>query len=146
MTAVRLAKQTDLALRILIQLAVMPEGASLPAIAAANAQSVNHMKKIAVRLARAGLLTPTRGRAGGYRLSRAAEEIGIGEVVRLMEPDFAVVECFQPAAERCRIVGACGLVAMMSEATEAFLAVLDRHTLGDAARRPAALRSLLAVA
>lgn len=141
----RLAKQTDLALRILIQLAVMPEGSTLPAIAAANAQSFNHMKKIAARLARAGLVKPTRGRAGGYKLGRAPDAIGIGEVVRLMEPDFAVVECFQPSAERCRILGACGLVAMMTEATQAFLAALDRYSLTDAARRPVALRELLAV-
>lgn len=141
----RLAKQTDLALRILIQLAVMPEGATLPAIAAANAQSVNHMKKIAARLAHAGLLKPTRGRTGGYRLGRAPERIGVGEVVRLIEPDFAVVDCFQPSGDRCRILGACGLVAMMAEATRAFLAALDRYTLADAVRRPAALRDLLAV-
>ncbi|ESX71614.1 MULTISPECIES: hypothetical protein [unclassified Mesorhizobium] len=35
-----------------------------------------------------------RGRSGGLALGRSREKFRIGDVVRLTEPDFALVECF----------------------------------------------------
>jgi Rrf2 family transcriptional regulator, nitric oxide-sensitive transcriptional repressor len=48
-----------------------------------------------------------------------------------LEPHFNLVECFDPATNRCSILPACGLSHALVEARDAFLAVLDRYTLAD---------------
>jgi Rrf2 family nitric oxide-sensitive transcriptional repressor len=74
------------------------------------------------------------------RLARPAEAIAIGEVVRLTEPDFALVECFT-GRTTCKLDGRCALATTLGDARDAFLAVLDTRTLAEVAapgpRRPA---------
>ncbi len=76
-----------------------------------------------------------RGRSGGLRLARAADQIVLGDVVRATEPDFALVECFA-TDHQCVISGCCRLPRVLDEALLAFLAVLDRYTLESIALRP----------
>ena len=78
-----------------------------------------------------------RGRSGGLRLGRAAEQIRLAEVVRLTEPDFALVECFT-THNRCVLTGPCRLPRILGQATSAFLGTLDGYTLADILVRPAA--------
>lgn len=75
-------------------------------------------------LAKAGFLAPVRGRNGGLRLARPAEEIRVSEVVRAIEFE---VEPFDPNEERS------GGVPLLDNAFAAFLAVLDQHTIADLA-------------
>ncbi|MEM8855628.1 MAG: Rrf2 family transcriptional regulator, partial [Pseudomonadota bacterium] len=72
-----------------------------------------------------------RGRAGGIRLAREAESIGVGEVVRATEERFAMAECFEHPDAPCPLVGACGLQSLWDEALGAFLGTLDRYTIAD---------------
>ena len=48
--------------------------------------------KVTHQLGQAGYLETVRGRNGGLRLGKPPDQIVVGEVVRKMEPDFAVVE------------------------------------------------------
>ena len=68
----------------------------------------------------------------------------VGEVVRKIEPDFAVVECESPTGH-CRIAPCCVLRSAMREAVRAFLQKLDQYTLGDLLRPKPKLRRLLGV-
>ena len=72
------------------------------------------------------------GRSGGLALARAPEEIAIGAVVRRLEPDLRLVECFDPATSTCPIAPVCGLSTALHDAQAAFLAVLDRVSLKQA--------------
>lgn len=92
-----------------------------------------HVVKIVHELGRAGLLETLRGRGGGFRLGRPAEQIRVGEVVRLTEGSLAVVECFDPETNSCPLLGICRLSAALHQATEAFMAVLDGLTVADIA-------------
>ena len=83
------------------------------------------------RLASLGYLETVRGKGGGIRLARAPEAINLGRVVRDIETDMALVECFGGSPGACRIEHACALRGVLGEALEAFLAVLDRYTLAD---------------
>ena len=65
------------------------------------------------------------------RLASSAESISIGSVVRKMEGDFALVECLPGGNGQCVISSACRLTGIMGEALEAFLTVLDGHTIAD---------------
>jgi len=127
----RLTQHTDFALRTLIHLALC-EGrqASIAEIARAFAISEAHLMKIVHELGRLGYLATMRGRGGGLRLARPPEQINVGAVVRAMERDMALAECFG-AAGACAIAGPCRLQPMLAEALDSFLAVLDRHTLDD---------------
>lgn len=94
----------------------------------------SHVMKIVARLAAAGLIATQRGRSGGVKLDRAPESIRIGAVVREIENDFAVVDCFVEGGAGCVFDARCALKPAMREATSAFLAALDRYSLRDVER------------
>lgn len=91
-----------------------------------------HLNKVANTLTRAGYLTAVRGRSGGLTLGRRPEDIRIGDVIRLTEPDFALVECFA-TGNQCTITRCCKLSGMLSDALSSFQNTLDRYTLADIA-------------
>lgn len=144
----RLTVYTDYSLRMLMYLAVKGDGgpATIAEVADAYGISKAHLNKVAHRLGLAGYVVTTRGKGGGLRLARAAEEIGLGDVIRRVEPDMALVPCFEPVHAPCPIVPACGLRGALYEARQAFLAVLDRYSLADLVRRRAELGALLRAA
>ncbi len=139
----RLTKHSDYALRVLLYVA-SAEGrqVSTDEISAAFGISGHHLVKVVGKLGKAGFLTIKRGRLGGFRLARPAEEIRIGEVVVATEPDFAFVVCLEPGNHSCALTGSCGLVRPLREAQQAFIAALDKYTLADAvgARGPRSRR------
>ncbi len=97
--------------------------------------SRTHLNKVANTLTRAGFLPAVRGRGGGLALGRPPEDICIGEVVRLTEPDFALVECLT-TGNRCVITRSCKLQKVLIQAAASFQATLDRHTLADIVLEP----------
>jgi Rrf2 family transcriptional regulator, nitric oxide-sensitive transcriptional repressor len=136
-------RQTDYTMRLLIHLAVQPSGvATIQEIAEHYGISRNHLMKVAHRAAQAGYVEGVRGRAGGLKLAKKAKEINVGQVLRATE-DWTIVECFEPASNRCPIAGGCGLQAILKEALEAFFRVLDEYSLADVVRRKTLLVQLL---
>ena len=142
----RLNLQTDYALRLLMHLAVNGDALStIATVADRYGISKNHLMKVANILGRKGIVETVRGRTGGLRLARSSDEIVLGDIVRLMEADLAVVECFQGAGGDCLITPACRLKAVLSEALNAFLSVLDDYTLTDLVRKNTKLQKLLSL-
>ena len=130
-----LNQHTDYGLRVLLYLAACPEGAApSPDISSAYDISLHHLRKVVQNLARAGYIQTMRGRTGGLTLARPADQIHLGQVVRDLEPDFDLVECFNPRDNTCVISPACILHGALEEAQRAFLDVLDRYTLAELAR------------
>lgn len=133
----RLTQFTDYALRLLIYAATHADRlVTIEETADAYGISRNHLMKVANQLTRQGYLRAVRGRSGGLTLARPAREIGLGDVVRTTEPDFAMVECFGDG-DRCRITPACRLKGILGRALKAFLAEMDQHTLAELAIDPA---------
>ena len=140
----RLSQQTDYALRMLTYLAVNDGTRSTIAdIAEIFDVSRNHLMKVANRLVQEGFVASVRGRRGGLELTRPAAEICLGDVVRAIEPDFAVAECFR-ADGACLIAGPCRLPKVLEEAVNAFLGVLDQCTLDQLTMRNRPMAQLLA--
>lgn len=140
----RLTVYTDYSLRMLMYLAMKGGGvATIAEVATAYGISKAHLNKVAHQLGLAGYVETARGKGGGLRLARPAEGIGLGDVVRHVEPDMALVPCFEAGDASCRIVPACGLRGVLQEAHQAFLAVLDRYSLADLVQRRAELATLL---
>ena len=144
---VRLTVYTDFSLRLLMYLAVKPDGIStIGEVADAYGIPKNHLTKVAHQLGLTGTITTVRGKGGGMRLAIPANEIVVGRVVRGTEPDMALVPCFEPVCASCPIVPACGLRGALHQARSAFLAVLDRYTLADLVANPTELQALLGIA
>lgn len=136
-------QHADFALRVLMFLRVAPgRRGSIAEIAAAHRISRNHLDKVVQRMSAAGLVETSRGRGGGVRLERQPGSITVGDVIRAMEDDFAVVECLGPA-RYCRVAGVCGARSVFAKALDSYFAVLDLATLDDIAANDHGLRGAL---
>jgi Rrf2 family nitric oxide-sensitive transcriptional repressor len=98
--------------------------------------------KIVNDLSQKGYLDTVRGRNGGIRLMRDPRDINIGQMVRDTEDQLDVIGCLERKGY-CQIERVCVLRGILRDATDAFLAVLDSHTLADLIRPHKALSSLL---
>lgn len=99
-------------------------------IARRQGLSRKYLHALLAGLKEAGLVRAVRGAHGGYELSRAPEEIQVGEVVRAMEGDLAIVDCLGDE-EKCPRVPDCAARKLWSELNHAMVEVLDRFTLAD---------------
>ncbi|WP_119355162.1 RrF2 family transcriptional regulator [Azohydromonas sediminis] len=127
----RLTQMTDFALRLLMYVARHDDRlVTIAEVAQAHGLSEAHLMKITHQLAQAGYLETVRGKGGGMRLARPPAQIRLGAVVRDVEPDFTLVECFG-SGNQCTLSGGCRLAGVIHDALQAFLARLDAHTLAD---------------
>lgn len=139
----RLTVHTDYALRVLIYAGLnLDRLTTIDDVARAYGISKNHLRKVVHRLSRCGYLETVRGRRGGVRLRPRPEHIRVGDVVRQIEPDFALVECLGDRG-RCRIYAGCALRPLVEEACRSFLDALGNYRLSDLLTRPQELRRLL---
>lgn len=128
----RLTLYTDYSLRVLLYLAFKKDGlATISELADFYKISRNHLVKVVHNLGLSGYILTTRGKHGGIRLARPPDDILIGEVVRETEPDFDLLECFNPAEDHCVITRSCGLKSVLFDARNTFLGILDQYTLAD---------------
>jgi Rrf2 family nitric oxide-sensitive transcriptional repressor len=134
---VRLTNFSDYALRILMYAAVRSDRLiTIEETAEVYGISRAHLMKVANQLTRAGYLKAVRGRSGGLALAKRPNRIKLGEVLRATEPDFTLVECFDPEGN-CLISPRCRLRGALQEALSAFTGTLDRYTLADLILSPA---------
>jgi Rrf2 family nitric oxide-sensitive transcriptional repressor len=139
----RLTNFTDYGLRALILLADRrPEVLSAAAIADHFHVSRHHMAKVLQELAAGGYIEGIRGAQGGVRLARDPRDIRIGDVVRSLDKDQALVDCFREGWNDCVLLPRCRLKGMLASAQHGFLRELDRFTLSDCIEKSAALPAL----
>jgi Rrf2 family nitric oxide-sensitive transcriptional repressor len=128
----KLTQFTDFGLRALILLASRKdEVLSATVIADHFKVSRHHMAKVLQELAAAGYLEGIRGAQGGVRLARDPREIRVGDVVRTLDRDQALVECFREGWNDCVLLPRCQLKGMLARAKQGFLRELDRYTISD---------------
>jgi Rrf2 family transcriptional regulator, nitric oxide-sensitive transcriptional repressor len=130
-----LTLHADYSLRILLYLSEhMDRPVSTQEISEAYGISRNHLVRVAQTLQSHSFVKASVGRSGGLTLSRDPSEINIGQVVRKTEPNFRIVECFEPKTNTCKISPVCRMRGVLAEALSAFIHVLDGYTLADVAR------------
>jgi Rrf2 family nitric oxide-sensitive transcriptional repressor len=138
----RLTLFTDYSLRVLLVLATRTEGlVTIADLSQAYGISQAHLMKVTHMLGKSGWVETVRGRNGGMRLAMHPSRIKVGTVVRQLESDFAVVECFG-ADNQCVLTGGCELASVLARATQAFLSELDQYSLADLANASPALLGL----
>lgn len=126
---------TDYGLRSLMFLAARPDKvSSVREIAEHYGISRNHLVKVVHRLAQLGYITSSKGKGGGIKLACDASKLKLGELVRELEPNMQIVECFDRETNTCKVVSACRLKHFLHDANQAFLDVLNQHSLADAVK------------
>lgn len=139
----RITQHSDYALGVLMYVGGNPDRmVTIAEIAGRFGISRTHLMKVVNQLVRDGFLYGRRGKGGGLRLGMQAHRIGVGAVLRRMEPDLNLVECFGRDGV-CLVEGGCRLKKAFGEALDAFLAVLDRYTLKDLLDSPATMRIVM---
>ena len=128
----RLTKQTSYAIRILTHCA-LSGGEYVRAGEIAHLYGITefNVAKIVPMLVRGGFLKTSRGRLGGLKLARPPEKIRIGDVLRVTETTHVEAECVGGTAPPCGIKRAAPINRLLGEALDAFIGVLDQHTLQD---------------
>ncbi|MEO6421697.1 MAG: Rrf2 family transcriptional regulator [Candidatus Nitrotoga sp.] len=123
---------TDYSLRTLIYLGAQHSMlATISEVAEKYGISQSHLTKVVHQLANRGYIQTTRGKGGGMRLAREPQLINIGDVVRDMEDNINLVECFNVKNQSCPLLPACILKSVLTEARKNFFDTLDRYTLAD---------------
>jgi Rrf2 family iron-responsive transcriptional regulator len=127
----KLTSQTNYAVRMLMFCHSKDDRAKVKEIAAFYGLPERFLFNILQRLTAVGLMETTRGRGGGIRLARPAEQIMLGDVVRLVEENFEMAECFEAGGTDCPLINTCGLNKALSEALSSFFESLNRYSIAD---------------
>lgn len=126
------------AFRALLAIAGAPEGQITTSVGIADRFAIPHkfLEQILVDLKRAGILESRRGKNGGYVMSRPSDTITFGEILRIFDGPLAPLPCLSRVAYRrcedCVSEQACTIRREFGRAHDAYRAVLDGRTLGDA--------------
>ncbi|MFK7752382.1 MAG: Rrf2 family transcriptional regulator [Sedimentitalea sp.] len=140
----RITKRTNIAIRVLMYCATHPAKlVTKSEIAHSCNVSENHLAQVIHQLSQLDYLFTQRGRNGGLRLARSAEQINVGHVFRDIEGALPIVECFRGPGNTCPLISACRLKAALAVASQAFYAHLDTITLGELVWDNGALGDLL---
>ena len=119
------AEYACLALLALFRLASEHGPVRIREIAEAYAIPERYLVQILLQLKGSGLVTSTRGAAGGYRLARSADQISVREVLDAIDGPQRDRETNGPAGR--------ALTAVWREVRLAEQAVLDRTSIADLA-------------
>lgn len=90
-----------------------------------------YLAKVLATLARAGVVTASRGVRGGYRLARPPEEIRLVEIVEPFEGRRVRPGCLLRPDEACREDGPCSAHPAWGEVKTVWLRFLEETTLAD---------------
>ena len=121
------------ALRILTDLAENENGGTVTLREAAARQQISekYLESIVKDLVRGRLVEGTRGKGGGYRLARPAEEIGVLEVLRLTEGSLAPVACLGEDSKPCPRAADCRTLPLWKGLDKVVSEYLGGFTLRD---------------
>ncbi len=132
-----LSQTAEYAVRAVVHLAGRPpeEYARVADVAAALDIPRNYLSKILHALARTGTLDSTRGKAGGFRLGRPAEDVTLLDVVGEFDDITERRQCLlgRPV---CSDRTACPAHERWKETSEAVASFFRETTIADLLRRP----------
>ena len=120
------------ALRVMADLANHEGWVSLGDIAERQGISRKYLEQVMSLLLKAGYVESTRGKSGGYRLARPAEEYTLGNILRAVEGTLAPVACLEcTSGEICPRVEDCPTVDVWRDLGSVTSAYLNEKRLSD---------------
>src|SRR4051794_19062507 len=137
----RLALQTDFALRALLYLATRAGRSTVAEVAEFYEISVHHLGKVVHQLGRLGYVRNVRGPHGGIELARPSGSITVGAVITAFEGSTHLLDCVGTPGV-CVIQPACALRGVLAEAERRQMEYLDGVTLEALLPEPLSLVTL----
>ena len=121
------------ALRIMLDLAQHPDEGFVSLKTAAERQNISlkYLEMIMAHLKKAELVESTRGKEGGYRLTRTPQDYSVLEILNSIEDNLAPVSCIQDGAVLCDQASACMTIPMWKELDAITNSYLSSVTLED---------------
>lgn len=125
------------ALRVLIDLAENQRDSFITLKEVAQRQDISekYLENIVKELVKAGMLDALRGKGGGYRLGREPEQIGVLEVLTLMEGALVPVACLEAGSKPCERLAECRTLPLWRGLNDAVNDYLGRFSIRDLMRR-----------
>ena len=124
------------ALRVLIDMAEHNgnEYIKLKDIAERQEISEKYLESIVKQLVIQNIVVGLRGKGGGYKLSKAADEIVVGEVLRFMEGSLAPVACLEEGGASCPRASECRTLTFWRGLDDVIRRYTDSFTVADLMR------------
>ena len=121
------------ALRVMLDLAEHNNDSYIPLKDIAQRQeiSVKYLENILASLSRVELVDASRGKGGGYRLSKPPAEYSAGEIIRLAEGGLSPVACLKDGGQGCERADQCLTLPLWQGLDQAVTEYLNRYSLAD---------------
>lgn len=105
------------ALRVMVDLAQQNTNAYIPLSDVAERQDISekYLESIISALSKKGLLDSIRGKGGGYKLNRPADEYTVAEILHATEGSMAPVACLDKENNTCPRKDKCSTLSMWKE-------------------------------
>lgn len=128
----QITRQTEYAIKTMLELASWPEGEILAIRVISEHQDipVDFLKKTVRLLSQGGLVYTKRGVQGGVQLARSPGEINLADIMQAIEGPLAINKCLKPGYN-CPNQEYCPISPILARAQKAFLQELEKQSLTD---------------
>ncbi|MBK2125261.1 Rrf2 family transcriptional regulator [Fangia hongkongensis] len=128
----QLTQFTDYALRTLIYLAQHQDRrCTAKEISSFFNISHNHMIKVVHHLSKCNFIVSIKGKNGGLLLQEDVKSLDLATIIKALEPNFNIAECFNSLKNNCIITPQCKLKNVLNKALSSFMRELANYTLSD---------------
>ncbi|MFA6383063.1 MAG: Rrf2 family transcriptional regulator [Parcubacteria group bacterium] len=91
----KFSTKAEYGLKAIVNLAgVFPMQKNLKSIAKEEGISLKYLEQMIANLRRHGLVTSSKGKSGGYTLSKNPKNIRVSEIIEVLEGSIAPMKCF----------------------------------------------------
>lgn len=138
----QLTRAADYAVRVMVHLANLPpaQRAFLPDLAEATAAPESFLSKVLQALARAGLISSRRGKAGGFSILPRGREATMREVIEAIDGPISLNVCLNGGKD-CERKSWCPAHPVWARAQRAMIDVLMSVTVSSMAAKIAPVSS-----
>lgn len=121
------------ALRVMVDLACADadKPVALRSVAERQHMTIKYLESIIALLVRERLVVSTRGKSGGYRLSRPAADYNVYEILCAAEGDLEPVQCLSDRSMQCPLEDNCATVSVWRGLSRVVREYLEGISLAD---------------
>jgi Rrf2 family protein len=115
-----------------------PQALTIEEIAKRSGAPKRFLEHILLEIRNAGIVGSTRGRAGGYQLIKAPDQVSVSELLRMIDGPIAPLACLSRRAyqrcDDCADETACRIRKVFAEVFWSYLVLIESLTLADIQR------------